>query len=193
MVIASKNAGKIKEIKDMFAGMDMDVLSLNDFPGFPDIIEDGNSFYENALKKAKTVAQATGETALADDSGLEVEALGGAPGIYSARYAGEKADDKQNITKLLAQMKGVAAGKRKAAFRCVLVVCTKEGVCETFEGRWNGFISESADGEGGFGYDPVFYIPDRGVTAARLSPEIKNSISHRAKAFMQLKKRLKKE
>ena len=177
----------------MFAGMDIDILSLNDFPGFPDIVEDGNNFYENALKKAKTVAQATGETALADDSGLEVEALGGAPGIYSARYAGEKADDTQNITKLLAEMKGIAAEKRKAAFRCILVICTKEGRCESFEGYWEGFIAESPVGEGGFGYDPVFYLPDKGVTVAQLSPGTKNTLSHRAQAFIQLKKELEKD
>ena len=193
IVIASRNTGKIQEIRDMFAGMDIDILSLNDFPGFPDIVEDGNSFYENALKKAKTVARITGETALADDSGLEVEALRGAPGIYSARYAGERADDKRNIQKLLAEMKGIAAGKRKAAFRCVLVICTHEGSCRAFEGRWQGFISEAPVGEGGFGYDPLFYLPERGVTVAQLSPETKNTLSHRAQAFRALKKELEKE
>jgi XTP/dITP diphosphohydrolase len=193
IVIASKNIGKIHEIKDMFAGMTIDVLSLNDFPGFPDIVEDGNSFYENALKKAKIVSRAVGEDALADDSGLEVEALGGAPGIYSARYAGEKADDKRNVAKLLTEMKGIAAEKRRAVFRCVWVICTKEGRCRAFEGRWEGFIAESPVGGQGFGYDPVFYLPDRGLTVAQLPPEIKNALSHRAQAFIQLKREIEKE
>jgi XTP/dITP diphosphohydrolase len=186
IIIASKNVGKIKEIKDMFNGMDIEILSLKDFPEFPDIVEDGKSFYENALKKAKTVQQATGETALADDSGLEVEALRGAPGVYSARYAGEHADDGKNMAKLLADMKGITPDKRQAAFHCVLVVCANEG-CRTFEGYWKGLISESPAGKGGFGYDPVFYLPDKGVTVAQLLPETKNMLSHRAQAFRQFK------
>ncbi len=190
IVIASKNIAKINEIKEMFAGVNVTLLSLYDFPDCPDIVEDGNSFYENALKKAKTVAHATGEIALADDSGLEVEALGGAPGIYSARYAGEKADDRQNIAKLLGEMKGIPFEKRGASFRCVLVICTKEGRCRDFEGQWNGFIAERPVGRGGFGYDPVFYVPDQRKTAAQLPPDVKNTLSHRAQAFIQLKKEL---
>jgi XTP/dITP diphosphohydrolase len=189
IVIASKNRGKIKELQAMFAGAGLQVLSLNDFNELPEIIEDGKSFYENALKKAKGVADATGEITLADDSGLEVNALGGAPGIYSARYAGEDASDKQNVLKLLHEMSSVPPGKRGASFRCVLVLYNKDDSHEVFEGRWEGVIAENSVGEGGFGYDPVFYVPEAGVTAAQLAPEVKNRISHRAQAFLKLKKR----
>ncbi|MHB8828159.1 MAG: XTP/dITP diphosphatase [Syntrophales bacterium] len=188
IVIASKNPGKIKELQALFAGTETQILSLNDFPDVPEIIEDGKSFYENAFKKAKAVAEATGETALADDSGLEVEALGGAPGIYSARYAGEGANDRQNVLKLLGEMRGVPAGKRGAAFRCVLVLYNKDNRHESFEGRWEGMIAENSAGEGGFGYDPIFYLPQEGMTVAQLSPELKNMISHRAQAFIKLKR-----
>jgi XTP/dITP diphosphohydrolase len=173
----------------MFAGTELRILSLNDFPDLPEIVEDGKSFYENALKKARAVADATGETTLADDSGLEVNALGGAPGIYSARYAGENANDTQNVLKLLREMNGIPTGRRGASFRCVLVLYEKDDSHEVFEGRWEGVIAENCAGEGGFGYDPVFYVPEAGATAAQLAPEVKNRISHRAQAFLKLKKR----
>lgn len=190
IVIASNNRGKIRELQSMFSGSTMQVLSLKDFPGLPEIPEDGTSFYENAFKKAKAVAEATGETVLADDSGLEVEALNGSPGIYSARYAGTGSSDAENITKLLSEMRDVPPGRRGAAFMCVLVLCNKDGSHEVFEGRWEGVIAVESSGNGGFGYDPVFFLPDRGMTAAQLEPEVKNSISHRARAFMKFKERL---
>lgn len=190
IVIASRNSGKIKEFRAMFAGIETQILSLLDFPDLPEISEDGNSFYENAFKKAKSVAEATGETVIADDSGLEVEALGGAPGIYSARYAGKGATDRQNILKLLREMREVSVGKRGAVFRCVLVLYNKDHSHEVFEGRWEGVITQHSVGEGGFGYDPVFYLPVEGVTVAQLAPEVKNKISHRAQAFLKLKQRL---
>ncbi len=190
IVIASKNRGKIKEIKAMFADSGLMVLSLDDFPDVPEIDEDGNSFYENALKKAKVTADFTGEAVIADDSGLEVKALNGAPGIYSARYAGAGAGDKENIARLLQEMRDVPAEKRGASFRCVLVLYRQDKRHEIFEGRWKGVIAESPSGAEGFGYDPVFYVPERGMTAAQLSPEEKNRISHRAQAFSKLKKRL---
>jgi len=192
IVIASKNSGKIKEFQAMFAGAEMQILSLNDFPDVPEIIEDGKSFYENALKKAQAVAAATGETVLADDSGLEVAALGGAPGIYSARYAGEGANDRQNVLKLLGEMKGIPAGERAAAFRCVLVLY-EDNRHEVFEGRWEGVIAEQSAGEGGFGYDPVFYLPEEGMTVAQLPPDLKNRLSHRAQAVIKLKNRLEQK
>lgn len=161
--------------------------SLDDYPDLPDILEDGHSFQENALKKAKAISGLTGEMALADDSGLEVAALGGAPGIYSARYAGEDADDVKNIQKLLNNLGNVPSGNRGAAFRCALVLYRPDGRYHTFEGRWEGAIAEAPAGNGGFGYDPVFYVPERGVTAAQLPAEIKNRISHRAKAAEKLK------
>lgn len=190
IVIASKNRGKIKEIKAMFADSGLMALSLDDFPNVPEIDEDGNSFYENALKKAKVTADVTGEAVIADDSGLEVEALNGAPGIYSARYAGAGAGDKENIARLLRELRDVPAEKRGASFHCVLVLYRQDKPHEIFEGRWKGVIAESPSGAEGFGYDPVFYVPERGMTAAQLSPEEKNRISHRAQAFSKLKKRL---
>ncbi|MFZ4437320.1 MAG: XTP/dITP diphosphatase [Syntrophales bacterium] len=191
IVLASRNQGKIKEIQAMLASYGINFCSLNDYPKIPEIVEDGMSFLENALKKGRTVAEATGEIVLADDSGLEVEALGGAPGIYSARYAGNDADDLQNNRKLLDDLKGVPAANRSAVFRCVLVLYPPDGRYEAFEGRWEGRITEAPAGEGGFGYDPLFFLPGEGMTVAQLSPEVKNTISHRANAFAKLKERLK--
>lgn len=191
IVLASRNQGKIKEIQAMLASLGIRITSLNDYPEIPEIVEDGMSFLENALKKGRTVAEATGEIVLADDSGLEVEALGGAPGIYSARYAGNDADDLQNNRKLLDDLKGVPVENRGAAFRCVLVLYPPDGRHEAFEGCWEGQITEAPAGEGGFGYDPLFFLPREGMTVAQLSPEVKNRISHRANAFAKLKERLK--
>lgn len=175
----------------MLDGFGLNLHTLADYKEIPDIIEDGRSFFENALKKAKTVAGLTGHTALADDSGLEVDALEGAPGIYSARYAGEVATDALNNAKLLAELKGVPPEKRVAAFRCVLVLYHPDGRYESFEGRWQGYIAETPAGTGGFGYDPIFYLPDMGVTVSQLPEEIKNSLSHRAQAIEKLKKYLR--
>jgi XTP/dITP diphosphohydrolase len=176
----------------MLADITLDLRSLEDYPDLPWIVEDGTSFTENALKKARGISNLTGEMVLADDSGLEVAALQGAPGIYSARYAGKDADDQQNIRKLLDEMKGVPAENRGAAFRCVLVLYRPDGSYDSFEGSWEGRIAEKPAGEGGFGYDPVFLLPDRGLTVARLSPEVKNAISHRAQAFAKLRSYLQK-
>lgn len=192
IVLASRNHGKIKEIKTMLAGLGISLLSLNDYPHIPEIVEDGRSFLENALKKAKTVAESTGEIVLADDSGLEVDALGGAPGIYSARYAGNGVDDERKYRKLLYDLKGIPTAKRGAAFRCVLVLYSPDGRYEAFEGRWEGRIAEEPAGQGGFGYDPVFFLPGEGVTVAQLAPEVKNRISHRAQAFAKLREKLRK-
>jgi len=193
IVLASRNPGKIKEIQVMLADLGVSLLSLNDYPGIPETVEDGKSFLENALKKARAVSESTGEIVLADDSGLEVDALGGAPGIYSARYAGNDADDVQNIRKLLYDLKDIHAENRGAAFRCVLVLYPVDGRYEAFEGRWEGWIAEKPVGQGGFGYDPVFFLPGEGMTVAELPPEIKNRISHRAQAIAKLKERFQKE
>ena len=163
------------------------LLSLEDYPDLPEIPEEGNSFLENALKKGQTIAELTGETVLADDSGLEVAALHGAPGIYSARYAGEESSDTSNILKLLNDLRGVPPAGRKALFRCVLILCRPAGRYQTFDGCWEGRITEAPAGQNGFGYDPVFYLPELGVTVAELPAEIKNRISHRAKAVAKLK------
>jgi len=194
IVFASRNRGKIDEIRTMLTDVGIDVGSLNDYPDIPEIIEDGKSFLENAQIKAKTVAEATGRTVLADDSGLEVDALGGAPGIYSARYAGQDADDGSNIRRLLKELKGVPPEKRGALFRCVLVLYSPANGCmETFEGHWRGVIADRPVGRGGFGYDPIFILPDLGVTVAELSSEVKNRISHRGQAIAKLKERFARE
>jgi XTP/dITP diphosphohydrolase len=174
----------------MLADLGISLFSLNDYPAIPGIVEDGKSFLENALKKGRTVAEVTGEVVLADDSGLEVDALGGAPGIYSARYAGNDADDLQNNRKLLHDLKGVPTANRGAAFRCVLVLYPPNGRYEFFEGRWEGRIAEELVGKGGFGYDPLFFLPGEKMTVSQLPPEVKNRVSHRAQAFAKLKERL---
>lgn len=171
----------------MLAGVGVTLQSMDEYSSLPDVAEDGNSFLENALKKARTIAELTGEVCLADDSGLEVAALNGAPGIFSSRYAGDGADDRKNVNKLLTDLKGVSPELRKAVFRCVLALCRPDGWCQVFDGRWEGRITEEPRGEGGFGYDPVFFLPERGVTVAELPPEIKNRISHRAEAVAKLR------
>lgn len=177
----------------MLQGLPVEVRSLNDYADVPEIEEDGDTFFANALKKARIVAELTGEAALADDSGLEVEALAGAPGVRSARYAGEDATDDGNIRKLLEAMRDVAAEKRGAAFRCVLVFSRPDGSHASFDGTLKGLITDAPAGTGGFGYDPVFFLPDRGVTVAQLPPEAKNGISHRAVAMGKFKEYLQKE
>jgi XTP/dITP diphosphohydrolase len=192
IILASRNRGKFKEIQALLMDSGVALRSLEDYPDLPEISEDGNSFLENALKKARTIADLTGEMVLADDSGLEVETLHGAPGIYSARFAGEGVDDEKNIRKLLNDLQGVPPARRKAAFRCVLVLCRPDGRYQSFDESWEGTITEIPRGKGGFGYDPVFYLPERGVTVAELPAEIKNRISHRAKAAAKLKVWLEK-
>ena len=191
IVFASRNHGKINEIRAMLADSDISLVSLEEYPHIPQIVENGISFLENALIKAKTVAEATGEIALADDSGLEVDALDGAPGIRSARYAGQSADDAGNIRKLLHTLRKVPSEKRGAQFRCVLALYSPTDGCgETFEGCWRGVIAEEPVGCGGFGHDPIFFLPDLGMTVAELSPEVKNRLSHRAQAAAKLKKKI---
>jgi XTP/dITP diphosphohydrolase len=192
IVFASRNRGKIKEIQALLTDSGVTLHSLEEYPDLPEIQEDGSSFLENALKKARTIAELTGETVLADDSGLEVEALHGAPGIYSARYAGKEGDDGKNIRKLLDDLRNVPPAGREAVFRCVLILYRPNGSYQAFDGRWEGRIAEAPTGQGGFGYDPVFYLPERGVTVAELPAEIKNRISHRAKAAAKLKVWLEK-
>jgi len=176
----------------MLAGLNVILLSLNDFPNIPEIEEDGGSYLENALKKARAVSEFTSEMALADDSGLEVDALGGAPGIHSSRYAGDDATDEDNMRKLLKELEGLPPDKRGAIFHCELVFYLLGGTYKTFSGRWNGRIHDVPLGDGGFGYDPVFFLPDRGVTVGQLPADVKNRISHRAQAFAGFRERLEK-
>ncbi len=190
IVFASKNKGKIRELKALLTGMNVDLLSLQDYPDAPSIREDGHTFLENALKKARIISEYTGRTVIADDSGLEVDCLEGAPGIHSARYSGVGATDGKNILKLLEEMDGVPGEQRGAAFRCVLVLYRTDGTFETFEGELRGTISREPSGNEGFGYDPVFIVPGYGMTVAELDPGTKNMISHRGLAFAKLKKSL---
>jgi len=188
IVFATKNEGKVKEIEEMLEGMNIDLISLNHYNHLPEIKEDGKSFLENALKKAKIISEFTGETVLADDSGMQVDILNGEPGIYSARYAGDEATDEENNNKLLAKLQDVPPQMRSASFICSLVLYKKDGSYDSFEGRWDGQIIDERRGNNGFGYDPIFFVPDLKLTAAELPPAIKNKISHRGQAFAKLKK-----
>lgn len=190
IVFASRNEGKVKEIKNMLEGMGIELVSLKNYKNVPEIVEDGESFIQNALKKAKTVSEITGEIVLADDSGLQVEALGGDPGIHSARYAGEQASDEENNNKLLAKLKDIPSDKRDAFFCCLLVIYKPDKNYYSFEGKWRGIIIDETRGSNGFGYDPIFYVPGLKKTAAELPPEIKNKVSHRGQAFAKLKESL---
>jgi XTP/dITP diphosphohydrolase len=192
IVFASSNEGKVREIREMLEGMGIELISLSNYAGVPEIVEDGKSFQENALKKAKIISEFTGETVLADDSGLQVEVLAGEPGIYSSRYAGEKATDEENNTKLLTKLKNIPQEKRTAFFICVLVLYRRDGSYDYFEGKWNGQIIDERRGNNGFGYDPIFLVPELKMTAAELPAEIKNKVSHRGQAFAQFKKKLGK-
>lgn len=190
LVIATRNKGKILEIKALLGGLVERISSAADFAGFPETIEDGATFEENALKKAREAARFTGLPALADDSGLAVEALDGRPGVYSARFAGEGADDAANNSRLLEECQNIPAHHRQAAFVCVLAFVTPEGVEELFRGRVSGQILAAPRGEGGFGYDPLFQVDGFGLSMAELELADKNVISHRARAFMEFRQYL---
>jgi len=193
LLIATTNEGKIREIKEMLKDFDLKVMTLKDFPEIPPPEETGKTFFENALLKAKYYAEKTGLFALADDSGLEVEALNGAPGIYSSRFAGPDATDEKNNQKLLELLKDLPIEKRGARFVCVMVCYHPSGKYITAEGIWEGRIAFSPRGNFGFGYDPLFLVKEYNYekTAAELPPEIKNKLSHRGKALTHLKEKLK--
>lgn len=182
LVLASGNQGKIAEFQRLLEGLDIQVHSMKEYPEIGEIIEDGASFAENALIKARAVCKATGKAALADDSGLMVDALDGAPGIYSARFAGEQHDDAANNAKLLQLLEPVADADRTGRFFCAIAIVLPDGREYTVEGTCPGMILRELKGQGGFGYDPLFYVPDMGKTFAQLSMEEKNRISHRSHA-----------
>ncbi|KAB2952585.1 XTP/dITP diphosphatase [Heliorestis acidaminivorans] len=190
IIIATKNMGKVREFEAMTesqkAPLPIQWLSLRDFPEIGEIEETGSTFRENALLKAQTVANITGLAALSDDSGLQVDALGGAPGIYSARYAGEPKDDERNNAKLLQELQGLPFEQRTARFICVLALALPDGQKFFAEGACHGFIAKEKAGDGGFGYDPLFYLPFYHKTMAQLSSTVKNSISHRASAMEKM-------
>jgi XTP/dITP diphosphohydrolase len=190
IVVASENPGKLREIKESLGGMDVQILSLRDLPPLPPIVEDGSTFRENAFKKARIVAHHTGRLTIADDSGLEVDYLRGDPGVRSARFAGDDASDVDNNRKLLRCLKGVPSPQRGAVFRCVIAVVDPQGRESSIEGTCRGVIGEKERGSQGFGYDPLFIIPELGKTLAEFPLEEKNRISHRGKALAALKKEL---
>jgi len=188
IVIATRNPGKFREITAILKSPLIKFLSLLDFPKIPEIIEDGATFAENAQKKAMIISELTGRFALADDSGLCVEALQGKPGIFSSRFAGENATDEERCQKLLKQMEGIPLTKRKAAFVCAIAIASPRGKVQAVEGKCSGLISFSPRGTHGFGFDPIFLLPKLGKTMAELTPEEKNKISHRARALRKIKK-----
>ncbi|WP_197017609.1 RdgB/HAM1 family non-canonical purine NTP pyrophosphatase [Pseudoxanthomonas suwonensis] len=191
LVLASSNRGKLEELRHLLGGSGIELLAQSDL-GVEDAEETGLTFIENALLKARHASRVTGLPALADDSGLCVDALGGAPGLYSARYAGEPADPQRNIDKLLAALDGIDDARRGAHFQCVLVVLRHAGDPQPLlvEGQWRGRITRERRGEGGHGYDPVFLDPEHGQTAAEMPMALKNRVSHRGKALEQLRARL---
>ncbi len=186
IVLATTNRKKVEEIKRMFAGYDIRFLALDSFPECADVVEDGRTFRANAVKKAVHMARCTGWPALADDSGLEVFALGRAPGVFSARYAGEGADDNKNVRKLLAAMKDIPGEERNARFVCCVALALPDGKHKTFAGQARGAIGRHRRGNNGFGYDPVFYPEGFRKTFAEMTDAEKDSLSHRGKALRKL-------
>ena len=187
IVLASSNPGKVREINQLLAGLELQVRPQSEY-GVIDAEETGLTFVENAILKARNAAQRTGMPAIADDSGLVVDALAGAPGIYSARFAGEGASDQENLEKLLVELKAVPAEQRTARFQCLMVFMRHASdptplICQ---GTWEGRILFAARGDNGFGYDPVFHVPTHDCSSAELPAEIKNSLSHRGQALRQL-------
>ena len=190
LVLATRNVGKTREIREFLGDFPVEIKNLDDFGRIPSVEEDGTTFDENAYKKASFTAKILGLPALADDSGLEVDALGGAPGVHSARYAGPSASDAENNAKLLRKMEGKT--NRTAAFTCVISIAVPSGAALTYEARCEGLIAEAPAGKNGFGYDPVFYYPPLNRTFAQISAEEKNRVSHRGKALAELKEEFEK-
>jgi len=187
IVLASNNAGKVREFNQLLEGTGFEVLPQSGL-GVEEAEETGLTFVENAILKARNAAAHTGLPAIADDSGLEVDALQGAPGIYSARYAGVGASDQANLEKLLADMRDVPEARRGARFQCLMVYLrhANDPTPRIFQGTWEGRILHEPRGVNGFGYDPVFYVPDQDCTSAQLPPAVKNRLSHRGQALQQL-------
>lgn len=187
LVLATRNRNKVIELVALLDGLGITIRSLDEFPGAPDVVEDGVTCEANAVKKARAIADFTGLPAVADDTGLEVDALGGRPGVYAARYAGEGATYEDNCRKLLRELAGVPRERRTARFLTVAAIALPSDGVRVAQGMLDGVIAEAASGTLGFGYDPVFFVPELGKTLAQLSADQKNTISHRAKAFTQAK------
>ena len=190
IVLATRNSGKVKEFQQLLKNFPVEIKNLNDFGPIPEVEEDGTTFDDNAYKKASFTAKVLGLPAIADDSGLVVEALSGAPGVKSARYAGDKATDNENTKKLLREMEGKS--DRRAAFECVISIAVPSGPALTYDGRCEGEITNEPHGVSGFGYDPVFHFPEYGKTFAELTSQEKNRVSHRGKALGEVVKEFDK-
>ncbi len=192
IVLATRNKKKIEEIKRITAGLPITILSLDDYPHCPEVAEDKDTFEGNAVKKAVEISRCIGKTALADDSGLEVDALGGAPGVYSARYANSSGNDVKNYEKLLSELKNIPDGKRGARFVCCMALAFPDGKIETFTGYAKGRIGREPRGKSGFGYDPLFFPEGFDRTFAEMTGAEKDSLSHRGKALEKLTEFLRK-
>jgi len=192
LLVATANRGKFVELRQLLEGTVDRLYSLADFPTLPPVVEDGATFAENAVKKARSAAAATGLPVIADDSGLLVDALDGLPGVHSARFAGEQAGDGENNARLLRELAGVPPRRRTAAFHCVIALCHPDGDCLTFDGELKGTILETPRGTGGFGYDPLFLLPEFGQTLAELPMDVKNAVSHRGRALTLFKDHIRR-
>lgn len=187
LVLATRNRHKVIELVALLGDLGITIRTLDEFPDVPDVVEDGDTCEANAVKKARAIAEFTGLPVVADDTGLEVDALGGRPGVYAARYAGEDATYEDNCRKLLRELTGVPLEKRTACFLTVAAISLPSDGIRVAQGTLEGVIAEEARGTLGFGYDPVFLIPELGKTLAQLSADQKNTISHRAKAFAKVR------
>lgn len=192
LVIATGNRGKLREIRSLLKGLPFKVTSLADYPDYPEIVEDGDTFAENALIKARMISAFTGKLTLGEDSGLEVDALNGAPGIFSARFSGDDATNERNNVKLIESLKGVVHEKRTARYQCCVAVVDQGKEIAVIQNSCEGIIAEEARGTNGFGYDPYFLIEEQGKTFGELDPSIKAEMSHRAKVLKELRSTLEK-
>ena len=193
IIFATTNQNKVREVGMMCNNPDLKLLTLKDIGLDVDIVEDGSTFEENAIIKAKTIMKMTGKIALADDSGLEVDYLNGEPGIYSARYLGEDTPYSEKNADIIRRLEGVEGSDRSARFVCAMAVAFPDGRIRTCRGTIEGVIDYKEKGTNGFGYDPIVYVPEYGMTTGEIEPELKNSISHRGKALEQVKKILEEE
>jgi len=188
LIVASRNKGKVREIMDLLTGLPFKVTSLLDYPQIPEVIEDGKTYRANAFKKAHEIALATGKMAMADDSGIEVKALGNAPGIYSARFAGEGASEKARNKKLFKMLKGVPMHKRQARYRCVIALADPQGKeLGVVQGTCSGYVTKRNIGQNGFGFDPLFLLKRYNKTFGQLPAALKAKISHRARALRKFR------
>ncbi len=190
LIIATGNEDKVREIDEILEGTGFEAISMKQAGFNPDIVEDGTTFEENALKKAMAVHELSGEYVMADDSGLCIDALDGAPGIYSARFCGEDSTYEEKFRKIFEMLADVPEDKRTAQFVCAIAVVKPDGTSFTVRGECRGVLHEKPMGENGFGYDPIFYVPEFGMTTAQMDPEVKNSISHRGRALRAMVEKL---